>query len=167
MGKLHICLKINFPQDKVVGSCSISKAHALWWQLMSTLLSFLTCLDVTEPTSSSGPSSCGQTYWNVVLKVLLIVHRCVQRLFGERSMHHYSKYWSATSRRILHFHIKQCVLPMIKSFSAWVWLPKLLLKDCHHRFIVWPVCLVSCTQTLLSGTIAHVYHCQRHTAHNQ
>lgn len=24
---LHICLKINLPQDKAVGSCSISKAH--------------------------------------------------------------------------------------------------------------------------------------------
>jgi hypothetical protein len=29
MGKLHIRLKINFPQDKAVGSYSISKAHAL------------------------------------------------------------------------------------------------------------------------------------------
>jgi len=32
---LHICLKINFPQDKAVGSCSISKAHGSWCRLMS------------------------------------------------------------------------------------------------------------------------------------
>lgn len=35
MGKLHIRLKINFPQDKAVGRCSISKAHASECQLMS------------------------------------------------------------------------------------------------------------------------------------
>jgi hypothetical protein len=70
--------------------------------------------------------------------------------------------------RILHSHIKRYVLPMIKSVSAWRWLPKLLLKDCHHQ-----IHCLTCVSCVMHPNAPHWNSCSctmvvtQHTTNNE
>lgn len=83
---------------------------------------------------------------------------------GNSGTRHLSGHWSSIPRRILHVPLSKCAF--FPRFAE-RWLPKLLTKWCHHlnHSLTCAIFMHPNTryQTLLSGNIPHVRHCQSRT----
>ena len=126
---------------------------------------------LAKMTSPPGPS-CGQTWSNVVLQVLLIVSAwtCVMMVQWkwqpQVTVRDIGQLLRGESFIFLYINT---LFPTLKEFASQTWLPKLLLKWCHH-LIHRLICAVfmhpnTCYQTLLNGLTAHNCHSYLYTTH--
>jgi len=167
--KLHIHLKRELSHETMLPDIIPTTKHMnLWHSLMSVSLSSIT--------------NAGQNYFisrsllwsNIVLQVPLIVfaQTCVVIVQWKQQSQHRSLFGilvdcseenPSYSCTYTHFS------PHWKSCSAQTWLPKLLLKWCHH-LIHRLTCAVfmnpnTCYRTLLNGLTGHNCHSHLNTTH--